>query len=201
MTADQRPDDPARFDRDYYGRFYGDKGVHDRERIAHLATAVHEMAAWWGTPIRSVLDVGAGTGMWRDWYRVAHPEVAVRSIDVSEYACATWGHERLDIADWRPTSTFDLVVCHSVLQYLADDAAMQAIDHLGAATTQVLYLEAPTTTDVLDMVDRERTDLQIFLRSGDWYRGLLRRHFRQVGAGMWVPLLGVPMYELEAAPS
>ena len=27
----------------------------------------------------------------------------------------------------------------------------------------------------------------------------LELHFRQVGAGMWVPRHGVPMYELEAA--
>ncbi len=201
MPADPRPDDPGRFDDLYYTRFYGSLGVHDHERLAHLATAVHEMAAWWGVTIRSVLDVGAGMGMWRDWYRRTHPDVTVRSIDISEHACERWGHERLDIARWRPTETFDLVVCHSVLQYLDDDAATRAIEHLGLATHHVMYLEAPTTADVHDMVDRERTDLLIFERPADWYRDRLGRHFRQVGAGLWVPRLGVPMYELEAAPS
>ena len=30
----------GRFDANYYDRFYGDAGVHDHERIGHLATAV-----------------------------------------------------------------------------------------------------------------------------------------------------------------
>jgi len=38
----------------------------------------------WGVTVRSVLDVGAGMGFWRDWYREHHPDVTVRSIDVSD---------------------------------------------------------------------------------------------------------------------
>jgi hypothetical protein len=49
-----------KFDTAYYKRFYGDNGAHDAEKIAHLATAVHHLAAWWGINITSGLDVGAG---------------------------------------------------------------------------------------------------------------------------------------------
>ncbi|MFZ9628609.1 MAG: class I SAM-dependent methyltransferase [Ilumatobacteraceae bacterium] len=200
MTTPQRaPHDPDRFDAAYYRRFYGRGGVHDAERIAHLATGVHEMAAWWGIPIRSVLDVGAGTGMWRDWYHVTHPTVRVASIDVSDYACATWGHQRRDIAQWRPGRPFDLVVCHGVLHYIDNAHVEQAIVNLAAATRHVLYLELPTTADLRDIVDPDRTDLQAHRRTGTWYRRRLEVYFRQIGAGLWVPRGGVPMFELEAA--
>ena len=193
------PHDPRRFDRAYYRRFYGRGGVHDAERIGHLATGVHELAAWWGVRVTSVLDVGAGTGLWRDWYRTTHPTVRVTSVDVSEYACATWGHERRDIAEWRPRRRFDLVVCHGVLHYVDDRRVDRAIDNLAAATRHLLYLELPTAHDLAEIVDPERTDLHAHRRSGTWYRRRLGRHFRQVGAGLWVPHLGVPMFELEAA--
>jgi hypothetical protein len=187
------------FDDAYYRRFYGKDGAHDRDRIDHLATAVHHMAAWWGIEIRSVLDVGAGMGFWRDWYRETHPAVKVRSTDYSAYACRTWGHERRDIASWRPPRRYDLVVCHSVLQYIDDDGVVSAIDHLAAATGQLLYLELPTRHDLRHIVDPSGTDLEVHHRTGAWYRKYLQLHFRQVGAGLWTPRMGVPMYELEAA--
>lgn len=200
MPASRRaPHDPGRFDAAYYRRFYGRDGVHDAERIAHLATGVHSLAAWWDVGIRSVLDVGAGTGLWRDWYRSAHPEVRVTSIDVSEYACSTWGHQRRDIADWRPGRRFDLVICHGVLHYVTDERVERAIDNLAAATRHLLYLELPTADDLRHVVDPARTDLVAHRRSGAWYRRRLQAHFRQVGAGLWVPRDGVPMFELEAA--
>ena len=189
----------GRFDDRYYRRFYGKGGAHDRAQVEHLATGVHHMAAWWGVPVRSVLDVGAGMGFWRDWYRTTHPTVKVRSIDVSEYACATWGHERRDIADWRPRGQFDLVVCHSVLQYVDDERVVRAIDHLVGATRSLLYLELPTRDDLRPLVDRSATDMEVYHRTGKWYRSHLELHLRQVGAGLWVPRNGVPMYELEAA--
>jgi len=34
-----------KFDTAYYKRFYGDNGAHDAEKVAHLATAVHHLAA------------------------------------------------------------------------------------------------------------------------------------------------------------
>jgi trans-aconitate methyltransferase len=187
------------FDAEYYRRFYGRHGVHDRRRLGHLATAVHEMCAWWGVRPRSVLDVGAGTGMWRDWYRLNHPNVRVVSIDNSVHACARFGHQRRDITSWRPARSFDLVICHSVLHYLDNSAATAAIGNVAAATRYVMYLELPTTDDLTHVVDRECTDLDVLARSGAWYRRRLDPHFRQAGAGLWVRRGAVPLYELEAA--
>jgi hypothetical protein len=193
------PPKNSNFDDGYYRRFYGKDGVHDDDRINHLATAVHHFAAWWGTPINSVLDVGAGMGMWRDWYLNNHPEVKVRSTDVSKYACETWGHELRDIATWKPRGQYDLVISHSVLQYLDNASFAQAIGNLASATRWLLYLEIPTKWDYENIVDESSTDMQVYQRSSTWYRKVLSPHFQQVGAGLWTPHNGILMYELEAA--
>ena len=188
----------TRFGADYYRRFYGRGGVHGRRQIASLATAVHNMCAWWGVTPRSVLDVGAGPGFWRDWYRAEHPRVRVTSVDVSEHACEKYGHELRDISEWAPAKPFDLVVCHGVLQYPDDAAATRAIDNLATACRHVLYLEVPTEADYALVVDRAATDMDVHHRSGRWYRARLGKHFVQAGAGLWVRRTGdVLLYELE----
>jgi len=188
----------TRFGADYYRRFYGKGGVHDRRQIARLATAVHNMCGWWGVTPRSVLDVGAGPGYWRDWYRTEHPRVRVVSIDVSEHACAKFGHQRRDISEWVPARPFDLVVCHGVLQYPDDESATRAIDNLAAACKEVLYLEVPTAFDYRHVVDADATDMDVHQRPAEWYRTRLEKHFVQAGAGLWVRRNGsVLLYELE----
>jgi SAM-dependent methyltransferase len=188
----------TRFGSDYYRRFYGAGGVHDRDKIAHLATAVHAMCAWWDVEPTSVLDVGAGPGLWRDWYRDNHPDVKVVSTDVSEYACREFGHQHRDIASWRPRGRFDLVVCHGVLQYPSNSDVEGAIANIAAACRHVLYLEIPTTADFESVVDTDATDMDVHHRSGHWYRRRLDEHFIQAGAGLWIRRGGgVTLYELE----
>jgi SAM-dependent methyltransferase len=156
------------------------------------------MCAWWDVEPTSVLDVGAGPGLWRDWYRETHPSVKVVSTDVSEHACREYGHEHRDIASWRPRAKFDLVICHGVLQYPSNAEATAAIDNLAAACRHVMYLEVPTTSDFDSVVDPDATDMNVHHRSGDWYRRRLNEHFIQAGAGLWVRKGGgVALYELE----
>lgn len=188
----------TRFGADYYRRFYGRGGVHDKNSIARLASAVHGMCSWWGVTPRSVLDVGAGPGLWRDWYNREHPKVRVVSTDVSEYACTKFGHEQRDIATWRPNTPFDLVICHGVLQYPSDADTESAIENLAHACRHVLYLEVPTRADYRTIVDPSATDMDVHQRTGDWYRTRLERHFIQAGAGLWARKGGhVLLYELE----
>lgn len=189
-----------RFDDAYYRRFYGENSVHTPRQIHLLASAVHHLCAWWGLEIGSVLDVGAGPGFWRDWYRDNHPSVTVVSTDVSRHACETYGHEHADISTWTPKRRFDLVVCHSVLQYPDNDATVAAIANLGAATGHFMYLEVPTTRDYVETVDPRSTDMAVHRRSATWYRRELTKHFRQAGAGLWQSRASnIPMYELEMA--
>ena len=175
-----------KFDRSYFERYYGKQPIHTVNEIAHLATAVHEMLAWWAAPVRSVLEVGAGRGDWGNWYRTLHPTVRVTSTDVSEHSCATFGHKRRDIAQWAPKRPFDLVICTDVLQYLDDRAATRALHNLTTATRTCLYFDALTSFDAKHTVERSKTDLNATLRTGDWYRQRLSRGFTQAGAGLWI---------------
>ena len=188
----------SQFNADYYKRFYGRGGVHDKKRIAQLGSAVHNMCAWWGVSPKSVLDIGAGPGLWRDWYRDNFPNVRVTSTDVSEYACKKFGHQLRDISHWTPSRAFDLVICHGVLQYPDDKSVESAVKNIAAATRHVLYLEIPTLLDFHTIVDPTSTDMEVHQRPGDWYRGLLDPFFVQAGAGLWVRRGGnVLLYELE----
>ena len=188
-----------RFDAAYYRRFYGRSGVHDRRSIGHLASGVVGMCAWWGVKPKSVLDIGAGPGLWRDWFRDNHPSIRVTSTDVSEYACKKYGHRQHDIASWRPPRPFDLVVCHGVLQYLDDDDAERAIENIAHATRHVLYLEVPTSRDFSTVVDSGATDMDVHRRAGDWYAERLSSSFSRAGAGLWIRHGSVILYELEGA--
>jgi trans-aconitate methyltransferase len=190
---------PDRFDADYYRRFYGRRPVHTRRRVAHLCAAVSGLMAWWGLPLRSVLDVGAGPGWWRDWFAANRPGVRYRSVDVSAHAAHRFGHEQRDIATWRPARPADLVVCQGVLQYLDDAGCAAAITHLAAATRQLLYLEVPTVADRDEVLDLDASDLDVHWRPGAWYRRhLADAGLRQVGAGLWMPHpLATTLYDLE----
>jgi hypothetical protein len=196
-----RPSAGERFDAAYYARHYaGPRRAHGAREVARLAAGTWHLAAWLGLPVRSVLDVGAGPGLWRDWFRRHRPGVRYRSVDASPYACRRWGHELRDVARWRARSRFDLVVCQGVLPYLADEEVAPAVENLAAMCRGLLYLEAVTRRDLADVVDRDRTDLAVHARSGAFYRARLAPRFRQVGAGLWAARdAPVALYELEAA--
>jgi 2-polyprenyl-3-methyl-5-hydroxy-6-metoxy-1,4-benzoquinol methylase len=188
----------SRFDAEYYDRFYRRSPVHDKRRIGHLATGVSGLMRWWGLPLRTALDIGAGPGLWRDWFAANEPKVRYRSTDVSEYACTRFGHEQLDIASWVPDREYDLVVCQGVLHYLENRAAVSAIANLAKACRGAMYLEAPTLADRDDVIDAEVTDLNVHWRTGAWYRKRLDPHFHAVGAGLYIARSnGTVFYELE----
>lgn len=189
------------FDRKYYDRFYETKQtrVHGAAEIARLCTAVTAFLEWWNHPLGAVLDVGAGTGLWRDWFREHRPKVKYRSTEFSEYACKKYGHEQRDISKWRAKEQFDLVVCQGVLPYLDDDACAKALENLAAMSGGFFYLEAITKKDIKEVIDDVKTDVKVHGRTGTWYRARLREHFTEVGAGLWCKKdAGVLFYELEA---
>jgi SAM-dependent methyltransferase len=193
---------PERFDAAYYRRYYGGPDrVHGAREIGHLAAGVAGIAAWLGVDVRTVLDVGAGPGLWRRWFRRHRPGVRYRSVDVSAHACRAYGHERRDISRWRVARGYDLVVCQSVLQYLDDRAAARAIDNLGRMCRGLLYLETVASEDTPHL-DLARTDTHVHVRPADWYRARLARRFVQIGAGLWAARRArVSLYALEAPGS
>ena len=174
------------FDARYFRRFYESRRsrVYGKVEVADLAQGVTGFVRWFGGDLEKVLDVGAGIGLWKDWFREHLPETRYRSLDVSEYACATYGHERRDITRWRAREKFDLVVCQGVLPYLDDEACGRAIANMAAMCRGFLYVEAITARDLRDVVDRSKTDVTVRARPATFYRRLLGEHFEPLGCGL-----------------
>jgi 2-polyprenyl-3-methyl-5-hydroxy-6-metoxy-1,4-benzoquinol methylase len=188
------------FDASYFRRYYESRSsrVYGGEQIGHLAHGVTGFVHWFGGRIERVLDVGAGTGLWGDWVRANMPDVSYRSIDVSDYACAKYGHERRDISRWRAREKFDLIICQGVLPYLDDEACTRAVANIAAMCRGFLYLEAITARDLRGVCDRSRTDVTVHSRPAAFYRRLLARPFEAIGCGLYHVKGGdMLFYELE----
>jgi hypothetical protein len=189
-----------RFGAGYFDRFYESKKtrVHGKARVAQLCRGVTGMIAWFGGDLHAVLDVGAGPGLWRDWFAAHRKDTRYTSTDVSPYACERYGHVQRDIARWRGEEQYDLIVCQGVLQYLTDAEAAQAIENLGAMSRGFLYLEAITARDMREACDQVATDTAVHLRTAAWYRKRLEKHFDAVGCGLYYLKEGpLVFYELE----
>src|SRR5271170_1556652 len=170
----------------YFRRFYESSRsrVYGRKLIGALAQGVTGLVEWFGGDIDRVLDVGAGTGLWREWFRSHLPQTRYRSIDVSPYACKTYHHELRDISSWRAREKFDLIICQGVLPYLANDACETAIANMGAMCRGFLYIEAITSRDLREVCDRTRTDLSVRARPASFYVRALAESFEPLGCGL-----------------
>jgi SAM-dependent methyltransferase len=193
----------ARFDRDYYRRFYFEPrtaviSVHEMNARARLICAYAEHI---GLPVRRILDAGCGIGLLRRTLARRIPRATYVGLEASEYLCKRYGWQHGLLETYRAAAPFDLAICYDVLQYLDDSAARRALANLGRLCRGVLYFTALTAEDWRFNCDRKRTDSNVYLRPAEWYRSRLRRSFREAGAGFWLrrnaPLT---VWELEAAP-
>ena len=190
------------FDRDYYRRFYYDPRTavttrREMQARAHLIAAFVEHT---GLPVRRVLDAGCGTGMLRAPLLRRLPKAHYTGLETSEYLCERYGWEHGEIQDYRASSPFDLVICYDVLQYLDSRTAAATLDSFAKLCRGILYFSALTKLDWEFNCDTGRTDSDVHLRSGLWYRKHLRRNFSEAGAGFWLRK-GAPvtLWELESA--
>lgn len=192
----------ARFGREYYRRFYRDgrTSVASRAEMARRAEFIAAYTRHIDCPVASILDAGCGLGLMREPLLRALPGAAWVGLEYSEYLCRRYGWTQGSLADWRARQPFDLVVCYDVLQYLDDAAASKAMANLAQLCRGVLYFTALTRRDWRENADQSRTDREVAMRSGRWYRERLVRNFRQVGAGLWLRR-GSPLvtWELETA--
>ncbi|MGC8520910.1 MAG: class I SAM-dependent methyltransferase [Steroidobacteraceae bacterium] len=191
-----------RFDQAYYQRFYFDPrtAVTSRAEMRARARLIGAFTAHIGLPVRRILDAGCGTGLLRAPLRRALPKAAYVGLEMSEYLCRRYGWQSGRLQDYRPETPFDLVICYDVLQYLQAREAASALANFARLCRGVLYFSALTRRDWQINCDRSRTDSEVHLRTGEWYRTRLRRHFREVGAGFWLRR-GAPLtvWELECS--
>lgn len=192
--------DESHFGAPYYERYYLDPATRasSDESLGRLVRFVCSYLDYLGIVPRTILDFGCGLGRWRDALGRELPALEYHGVEFSSYICEAHGWARGSVVDYEHGEGVDLVVCCSVLQYLANADARAAIANLARHTDKALYLEVPTREDWRGVCDRDRSDGDVHRRSGDWYRRELRRHFDSCGGGLFLPKHSpVALYELE----
>ena len=188
------------FDKRYYDRFYGRKRPRRRELddTRHLCDFVCAYLRHIGQPVRNVLDVGCGLGLWRDALSVHFPKARYRGVEYSEYLCEEYGWEQGSVVDYRPKKPADLVICQDIVQYLPDSEASKAIRNLARMTRGALYFSAPSDIDWAENVDPAISDADVHKRPVQWYRKRLQRRFLNLGGGVFLNRsTSIVLWELE----
>jgi SAM-dependent methyltransferase len=176
--------DVDRFDARYYARWYGDRaeraGIAQRALRFVLAYIDHMDA-----DIESALDLGCGLGLWKKALASQAPGVRYTGVEYSAYLCEKYGWQQGDVCTYRPRRAFDLVICQGVLQYLGDADCAAAIDNLARLSKRFLYLEVLTAADAEEVCCPEGTDFDVHVRDAKWYAARLKKHFVNLGGGLY----------------
>jgi SAM-dependent methyltransferase len=193
------------FDEAYYQRFYFDKktSVVDPAHVERLGAFVCSYLQYLRVPVRRVLDVGCGIGLWQGVIAKHFPQARYFGVEYSAYLCERFGWEQGSVLDYRPKSSasapFDLVICQGVLPYLSAADAKLAMRNLGRLSHGALYVEAITREDwEQDTVDETITDPRMFQHPAQLYRTGLAEGFTELGGGVWLSRQAeLPVFALE----
>ena len=163
------------YDRAYFDRWYRDPEhrVGSRAQRARKAQMVVALAEYYlGRPLRSVLDVGCGEGLWRAPLRRLRPGIDYRGLDASAYVVERYGRARRiglarfgDLAALRFGQRFDLIVCADMLHYVPAAELRAGLSGFGELLEGLAFIEVCTDRDGAG------GDTRGFIRrSPDWYR-------------------------------
>lgn len=187
------------FDETYYTRYYfdADTRVAEPAYYDNLARFIGAYSGLLSVGVRSILDLGCGTGTFQKPLLKRFPKARYCGVDVSAYACELYGWERGSVVDYAD-DPFDLVICHDVLQYLGTGEAKRAMRNLDVLCNGMLYFSVLTTEDWEKNCDQSRTDSNVALRSAEWYRSRLKPFFRNLGGGAYLSRkCDIALYALE----
>jgi SAM-dependent methyltransferase len=191
------------FDKQYYDHFYRNPrtAVITAAENARRAGLIAAVVNYLELPVKRILDAGCGMGLLRAPLRKAFKQAEYVGLEISQYLCQQYGWKHGSVHTWSTRSRFELTICYDVLQYLKEAEAREAIVNLATWTRGALYFSALTQEDWRENCDQSRTDKVSGLRSGNWYRHELQRHFDPLGCGMWIrrdsPLMA---WEMDKAP-
>lgn len=189
------------FDEAYYQRFYFDKktSVADPAHLDRLGAFVAAYLQYLRVPVRRVLDMGCGVGLWRGLIARHFPAASYHGVEISDYLCQRYGWERGSVLDYAAGEPFDLVICQGVLPYLSPPDLRRALANLGRLSRGALYLEAVAREDYeRGVIDEELTDARQFRHRAGLYRRGLREQLLELGGGLWLSREAeVPLFALE----
>ncbi len=176
------------FDSAYFRKYYFSRTTRvttaaEMRGRARLIAAILRHAR---IPVRSILDAGCGIGLLRKPFAEVLPRARYTGLEASSYLCARYPWTQGCVTDFAPRTPCDLLVCYDVLQYLGDRDASRAIVNFANLTRAALYVSALTREDWRENCDRSRTDRDVHLRPGDWYRRRLQKRFSHLGFGVWL---------------
>jgi SAM-dependent methyltransferase len=176
------------FGPDYFRKFYLNPAtrVVTASEMLSRASVIAAVLNHLQVPIRTILDAGCGIGLLRRPFAKVLPRARYTGLELSDYLCDRYGWQQGSIVTFAARKPFDLLVCYDVLQYLDDAQAARAITNMARLSRAALYVSALTREDWRENCDRTRTDRNVYLRSGDWYRRRLRKAFQYVGFGVWL---------------
>ena len=189
------------FDQAYFERYYlnPDTRVADADYFPRLAAFIAAYLRLLDCPVRRILDLGCGLGQLHEGLRAALRPVEIDACDASAYLCQRYGWRHTTIEDFKLTRTYDLVVCHDVLQYLDRPRALLALRKISALCHGALYFSVLTREDWQLNCDQRLTDNNVHLRSSRWYRRQLEPAFQNAGGGVYLKRdSGVVLYALES---
>ena len=191
------------FDEAYYQRYYFDKktSVVDPEHVQRLGAFVCSYLQYLRVPVRRVLDVGCGIGLWKAALAQHFPDAIYHGVEYSEYLCTRYGWERGSVVDYQASEPFDLVICQGVLPYLSAADLQRALHNLARLSRGALYVEAVAREDYeRETIDEDLTDPRLFRHRAQLYRRGLADSFTTIGGGVWLSRKAeVPLFELERA--
>lgn len=189
------------FDAAYYQRYYFNKktSVVEPAHVASLGAFVCSYVQYLRVPVRRVLDMGCGIGLWREVIARHFPQASFHGVEYSTYLCQRFGWERGSVLDYRAQQPFDLVICQGVLPYLSQAQVKVAMHNLAHLCSGALYVEAITREDwEQDMVQESLTDPHLFRHPAQLYRSGLAYAFKEMGGGVWLSRrVQLPVFALE----
>jgi SAM-dependent methyltransferase len=176
-----------------FRRFYLDpetRVMRPAERRRRVAAVVAAAERWLDRPLRTVLDVGCGLGLWGREIRRLRPTASYVGYEPSPVVerVLKRGFEirRGSFAEVEALAedrSFDLVLCVDLLHYLSSREVDVALDALVARATGPLALEVMTSAEEVEGdVEGWRA------RRPDWWRRRFEsRGLVAVGLQLWLP--------------
>jgi SAM-dependent methyltransferase len=148
------------YDAAYFAKWYHNSRtrVHSAASVRRKVRMVVSVAEYFlRREIRSVLDIGAGEGVWRAEIKRLRPSVKYLGIDPSDYVVNRYGKRRNirlgrfeDLPILKLGRSFDLVVCADVLQYVKTADIERGVQHIARMLGGVAYLESYTSADEME---------------------------------------------------